>query len=154
MTALISIDARRALPYDASVIAELHANNFRRGWSADAVQKLLQVDGNVSFIVLIDAHAVGFLLARVTCDEAEIISLAIDRAFRRRGFGSHLLATLEVELSASPCKRIFLEVDETNIDAVKLYYRHGFVKVGLRRAYYTSMRGQCTNALVLMRDIS
>ena len=153
MTALEPVDTRRALPGDALVIAELHASNFRQGWSEEAVRKILQADGNVSFVALMDARTVGFLLARAVCDEAEIISLAVDSAFRRRGCGSHLLAALEVELLSGYCNRIFLEVDETNVDAVKLYGRHGFVKVGLRHAYYTSTRGQCTNALVLTKNM-
>jgi ribosomal-protein-alanine N-acetyltransferase len=48
---------------------------------------------------------------------------------------------------------VFLEVDEGNIPARKLYARAGFRDVGRREAYYSNQRGRNAAALVLRRDL-
>jgi ribosomal-protein-alanine N-acetyltransferase len=73
---------------------------------------------------------VGFLLWRaVATDEAEILNLAVQPAFRRRGIALELLKGLSLP-------RIFLEVRESNHAARALYLRAGFEECGLRRKYY------------------
>ncbi len=143
----------KAKSSDAHAIATLHRGSFCKGWREADVQGLLKSAGSLAFIIRIDAQLAGFLLARSLCGEAEIISLAVDRLHRRRGLASRLLAALETGLVRDRCTRIFLEVDETNVDAIQLYYRYGFEKAGLRKNYYASQRGQRTNALVLMKNI-
>ncbi len=72
----------------------------------------------------------GFLIWRVTApDEAEILNLAVDPAFRRRGAAQALIAAL-----TSP--EIFLEVRESNRAARALYTKAGFREAGLRFGYY------------------
>jgi ribosomal-protein-alanine N-acetyltransferase len=49
--------------------------------------------------------------------------------------------------------RVFLEVDEGNLPARKLYARAGFRDVGRREAYYQDQKGRSAAALVLRRDL-
>ena len=48
---------------------------------------------------------------------------------------------------------VFLEVDEDNVPARKLYRRAGFREVGRRAGYYQDPTGRSTAALVLRRDL-
>jgi ribosomal-protein-alanine N-acetyltransferase len=50
-------------------------------------------------------------------------------------------------------RRVFLEVDEGNIPARKLYARAGFRDVGRRETYYQDQRARSAAALVLRRDL-
>jgi ribosomal-protein-alanine N-acetyltransferase len=85
------------------------------------------------FVALIGASHAGFCSWRQSApDEAEILNLAVDPLWRRRGVGSALLeAVLE-------CARgtVFLEVAEPNSPAIALYRKQGWVDVGLRSGYY------------------
>jgi ribosomal-protein-alanine acetyltransferase len=73
---------------------------------------------------------VGFLLWQaVASDEAEILNLAVQPAFRRQGIALELLKGLSMP-------RIFLEVRESNHAARALYLRAGFEECGLRKKYY------------------
>src|SRR5579863_4063723 len=67
-----------------------------------------------------------------TPDEAEILNIAVDPAFRRRGVASALLSTVCGE-ALGP---IFLEVAEPNAPAIALYRKHGWEYAGLRPGYY------------------
>jgi ribosomal-protein-alanine N-acetyltransferase len=50
-------------------------------------------------------------------------------------------------------RAIFLEVDEDNIPARRLYERAGFREVGRRKGYYQHESGNSATALVLRRDL-
>ena len=48
---------------------------------------------------------------------------------------------------------MFLEVDEDNAPARRLYARAGFREVGRRPGYYQQDKGAAATALVLRRDL-
>jgi len=59
---------------------------------------------------------------------------------RRQGTGETLLiAIIELAIELGACL-ITLEVRASNTEAQKLYAKYGFVRVGLRRGYYTDNR--------------
>ncbi|MEO0809235.1 MAG: GNAT family N-acetyltransferase [Pseudomonadota bacterium] len=145
-------ELRLIVPDDARAIAALHADSFHRGWSVDEVQGLLKGAGSIGVIAFVAAEAAGFLFARVIAPDAEIISLAVKHDFRRRGIGGSMLVALEGELIARCCDKIFLEVAETNYDALRLYERLDFNRVGKRPGYYQSPQGCRTTALLLRKN--
>jgi ribosomal protein S18 acetylase RimI-like enzyme len=65
-------------------------------------------------------------------DEAEILNIAVDPPFRRRGVASALLTELCKQARGS----IFLEVAEPNSPAIALYRKHGWEDAGMRPGYY------------------
>lgn len=65
-------------------------------------------------------------------DEAEILNLAVDPAWRRRGVGSALLQAVAQRARGT----IYLEVAELNAAAIALYRKLGWVEAGLRTGYY------------------
>jgi ribosomal-protein-alanine N-acetyltransferase len=56
-------------------------------------------------------------------------------------------------LAARGVQHVFLEVDEGNDPALKLYARAGFEKVGRRPGYYVRPEGNAA-ALLLRRDLT
>jgi ribosomal-protein-alanine N-acetyltransferase len=50
-------------------------------------------------------------------------------------------------------RAVFLEVDEHNAAAIRLYDRAGFHEISRRPNYYPGPRGQAVAALVLRRDL-
>jgi [ribosomal protein S18]-alanine N-acetyltransferase len=79
---------------------------------------------------------VGFASYRVIAPEAELLNLAVLRAFRRRGIGARLLQ--EVIRAARECgvSDFFLEVREGNRGALRLYENFGFQIASRRSDYY------------------
>ena len=51
-------------------------------------------------------------------------------------------------------RTIFLEVEENNPPARRLYERTGFAIVGRRERYYQQADGEQLNALLMRRDLS
>lgn len=90
----------------------------------------------------------GFLVARITGDEAEILNTAVDPRHRRKGIGSLLLRTAISEVQAHNVKSIYLEVRESNFAGIALYGHHGFAKTAQRHAYYS---GPTEDAVVMKK---
>ena len=138
-----------ASPRDAAAIAALHAASFRRGWGEDEVYRLLTDSAVVTHRAMIRRTLVGFIMSRLAADEAEILSIAIAPARRGRGLSGPLLDYHLRTLAGRAIRAVFLEVDEHNDPARRLYARAGFAEVGRRQDYY----GSGSAALVLRRDL-
>jgi ribosomal-protein-alanine N-acetyltransferase len=84
-------------------------------------------------VARVDATIAGFCCwRRIAPGEAELLNIAVDPAFRRRGVASALLEALGAQAQGT----VFLEVAEPNTAAITLYRRHGWEQVGLRPGYY------------------
>jgi [ribosomal protein S18]-alanine N-acetyltransferase len=134
---------------DAAAIATLHAASFQRGWGEDEFQQLLTDRAVVAHRTTIGRTMVGFILSRMAAGEAEILSVAVAPAWRGRGFARPLLDLHLRRLAGLGVDSVFLEVDENNAPARRLYWKAGFAEVGGRKAYYQ----QGASALVLRRDL-
>ena len=136
-------------PHDAAVIAQLHAASFGRGWDEDEVYRLLIDSAVVAHRAMTGRGLVGFVMSRKAADEAEILSIAIAPARRGRGLSRPLLDYHLRSLAGLGVRAIFLEVDEHNAAACRLYTGAGFREAGRRPGYYA---GGAT-ALVMRRDL-
>jgi [ribosomal protein S18]-alanine N-acetyltransferase len=138
-----------ASPRDATAIARLHAASFGRGWEEDEVHRLLLDGAVVAHCAMVRRTMVGFIMSRMAADEAEILSVAIAPTRRGRGFSRPLLDFHLRSLAGHGTRTVFLEVDERNTPACRLYDGASFQEVGRREGYY---EGGAT-ALVLRRDL-
>lgn len=136
-------------PRDAVAIAQLHAASFGRGWGEDEVCRLLIDSAVVAHRAMTGRALVGFVMSRMAADEAEILSIAIAPARRGRGLSRPLLDYHLRSLAGLSVRAVFLEVDEHNTPARRLYDGAGFREVGRREAYYAGGAA----ALVLRRDL-
>jgi ribosomal-protein-alanine N-acetyltransferase len=133
---------------DSAAIAALHGKSFQRGWSEDEVEALLAERNVITHRALAGKALAGFIMSRLAADEAEILSVAVDRAWQGRGLGRRLLMLHLGRLAGYGTQTVFLEVGEKNDPAAKLYLRAGFREVSRRPNYY----GNAT-ALILRRDL-
>ena len=139
-------------PGDAAAFAKLHAASFGRGWAEDELERLL-LDRNVlAHRASTGRNLNGFIISRLAADEAEILSVAVARSQRGRGLAGRLLDLHLRAIAGRGARAVFLEVDEDNAAARRLYARRHFREVGRREAYYSGQGGG-SRALVLRRDL-
>lgn len=137
----------------AAVLAGLHARCFAEAWSAEAFARLLSSPGCAALVARLDAAPAGFALYRVAADEAELLSLAVLPAARRRGLGRALLRAVQAQARARGAATLFLEVGAENRAAGALYRAAGFAVVGRRPGYYAAA-GPAGDALLLRRALT
>lgn len=139
---------RVAAPDAAPALAAIHAECFPPGeaWSAEAIAGLMAMPG----VAALHRPGEGFVLFRAAADEAEILTIAVRPAARRRGAGRALLAAAMAAAAEVGARRMVLEVAATNAPARALYEGAGFVMAGLRRRYYADG----TDALLLAAPLA
>ncbi|HXS05885.1 MAG TPA: GNAT family N-acetyltransferase [Rhizomicrobium sp.] len=116
---------------DVAALATLHATGFAAPWSESAIRDLFATPGVFAF-----AAPEGFILARAAGGEAEILTLAVAPADRRKGLGRALVRLAHAHAATLGAIGLFLEVGVRNDAAQALYRGLGFQAVGRRKAYY------------------
>jgi [ribosomal protein S18]-alanine N-acetyltransferase len=143
-----------ATPRDAAAIAALHGASFNRGWSEDEIDRLLIERNVLTHRAMRGSRLAGFIMSRLAAGEAEILSVAVSSAQRGRGLARQLLDLHMRRLAGLGARVVFLEVDEGNTAARRLYRRAGFQEAGRREGYYPGAAGNRSSALVLRRDLA
>lgn len=141
------------------VIAALYARSFDDPWPEPSVRELMAAFGTWGCVALRiddpgpggDPLPVGFLLARVIADEAEVLSIGVAPECRRAGVASRLLDVGMKRMASEGAAKVFLEVGTDNPAAMHLYRGLGFTEVGRRKNYYRRADGSFADALVLQK---
>lgn len=143
-----------ATPRDGARLAQLHGASFHRGWGEDEFEMMLAERNTLVHRLRQGRSIIGFAVSRMAADEAEILSIAIDGSQRGRGLSRDLLLIHLGHLAGRGVRKIFLEVEENNLPARRLYEWAGFAIVGRRERYYRQADGEHLNALLMRRDLS
>lgn len=133
----------KLVPMDRShipQIAQLERQCFSAPWSEEALVQALYQD-NASFIVAegADGTVLGYAGLQAVLDEGYIDNVAVRPEYRRQGVAGALLGAFE-RFAQAHLAFLTLEVRASNAPAIALYERHGFVRAGLRKNYYTAPR--------------
>src|SRR5262249_36878125 len=127
--------------------------SFHRGWSDGEIESLLIDRSVVAHRAMAGRTMAGFILSRLAAGEAEILSVAVHSTRRGKGLARRLLDLHLRRLAGLGTRAVFLEVEDGNVPAQRLYARAGFRQVGRREAYYHDAAGKSTAALILRRDL-
>ena len=139
---------------DAPRLAQLHGASFHRGWGEGEFETMLTERNTLVHRLRLGRKIIGFAVSRMAADEAEILSIAVAASHRGRGLSRDLLLTHLGHLAGHGVRVVFLEVEENNQPARKLYARAGFGIAGRRERYYREANGVQLNALLMRRDLS
>ena len=139
---------------DAPKLAQLHGASFHRGWGEGEFEAMLTERNTLVHRLRIGRKIIGFAVSRMAADEAEILSIAVAASHRGRGLSNKLLLTHLGHLAGRGVRTVFLEVEENNQPARRLYQRAGFAIAGRRERYYREANGQQLNAVLMRRDLS
>ena len=123
---------------DAEFIAYAESVCFENPWTAENVN--VQLDSEYSVCAVerdTDGEGIGYALGRVSFDEAELYRIAVLPDKRRAHSGSRLLERFVSLCAERGAEKIFLEVRSANVPARRLYEKHGFSEISVRRGYYS-----------------
>ena len=133
-----------------AVMDDAFGNRFGEAWTRSQLAGILPM-GGVSLMLALEPgseEAVGFSLFRSIADEAELLLLAVNQAYHRRGVGRRLLDDFLERARNNGIARVHLEVRDGN-PAVAMYRAAGFSPVGRRRNYYHAPDGKRFDAITL-----
>lgn len=137
-----------------AAMAKIHGQSFAKAWSASTFRDMFEDGVQYSGILVHDAEqALGFIIISKIIDEAEIITICILPEKRGKAFGAKLLQHQIEQLKQQEVKKLFLEVNENNSSAIRLYKKLGFLPTATRKNYYRLADGSCADALIFALDM-
>lgn len=91
----------------------------------------------------------GFITYSVNIDTADLQDLYVAEDCRKKGVGIALVSAFINDAAKMGVKKLFLEVRESNLSAIKLYEKAGFIFLSERKKYY----GDGENARVFIKEL-
>ena len=145
-----TIAVTTVLASDLTELAAVHAAAFgAHAWPMSMLAESLAQPYVYGLQLRSGDGVVGFALIQRVADDDEILTYAVVPGLQRRGYGRQLLQEIYDAAKAAKRQRIFLEVAEDNIPAIRLYAGFGFHVIGKRPGYYPRLTGAV--AAILMR---
>lgn len=132
-----------------SQVAALEWVCFSDPWSESSVAGELANPLSLWLVAMEDGQLAGYVGSQSVMGESDMMNLAVDPAFRRRGVGQSLVRALIEALGKHGNHSLSLEVRASNAPALALYQNLGFSQVGRRPNYY---RNPKEDALILRKE--
>ena len=123
---------------DFDEIKDILISDFDDFWSPEVLKSEITGENKRYIVAKLENKIIGFCGIMINFDEIEIMNIVVKKSYRGKGIGKALLNEIIKKSQDVNCKNIFLEVNEKNIPAIKMYESAGFKQVGRRRRYYNS----------------
>lgn len=101
-------------------------------WNISILQACFS-DAYCHYIFLNDKKIIGYLCIKKNVDFSELLQICVDPAYRRQKIATHLLLKAIADTKGS----LQLEVRKSNDKAIAFYEKMDFVKVAVRKKYYS-----------------
>lgn len=83
-----------------------------------------------------DGKIIGYIGISYVLDSADIISIVVHKDYTKNGIATLLLQEIFKFAKDNNIQKLMLEVRNSNIPAQKLYEKHGFKQITIRKNYY------------------
>ncbi len=130
-------------------VAALEQQCFSDPWSENSVRGELDNPLSLWLVAQDGERLVGYAGSQTVLDEADVMNVAVDPAYRRQGIALRLLTGLQAALAAQGVHSLTLEVRASNAPAIALYERLGYFQAGRRPHYYFKPK---EDALILRKE--
>lgn len=132
---------RKFVPKDLKRVYEIENMSFDQLYGINMFQQLY--DMGIGFLVAeIDDYVIGYVMFWIKYEnQGHIISIAVDKNYRRMGAGTELLVKAISILSLLNIDAVYLEVRQENTAAVRFYERFNFIKDRVVPGYYENGEG-------------
>ena len=142
---------RKFNPKDLKRVYEIESMSFNQSYGINMFQQLYEM--GVGFLVAEeDGYVIGYVIFWIKYEnQGHIISIAVDKNYRRLKAGTHLLVKAISILSLLNLDTIYLEVNENNAGAVEFYKTFNFKIDRVVPGYYEDGDGAILMYLPLKR---
>lgn len=133
---------------DLEKIEDILTTDFDDFWNKKVLEEELSSSSSKYIVAKNDNEIVGFAGIKIVLDEVDIMNIVTKKNYRRQGIGCLLLKNLITISKNLNIKSITLEVHENNSNAIDLYTKYNFQKIGVRKNYYKN-----ESAIIMKKDL-
>lgn len=121
---------------DLQKIEKVLYEEFDDFWSYNILSQELKKEDSLYITAKENDNILGFAGMWISPDDIQITNIVVRKNERKKGIGTLLLEKIINEAQKTDKTEIYLEVNENNIFAIKLYEKFKFKKIGERKKYY------------------
>lgn len=127
-----------------SLDKENFSNNFKEEFYLDYIKNQRVI------VAEKEKKVIGYIIFNQILDEAEIYKIVVLKDFRKKQVAFKIFDFLLNELKKSDVKKIFLEVRKSNIPAINLYKKCGFINIREIVDYYNNPK---ENGIMMLKEV-
>ena len=131
-----SISFNKLSSVELPSVLSIEEKNSDYPWTQVQFTTSIENSKNLCYCLSLNSKTIGYLIAMLASDTADILNIGIDPDFKRQGHGTALLNHLIEELKKRHISEILLEVRAGNKPAIQFYKKQGFEKISVRKNYY------------------
>ncbi|MBE6985237.1 MAG: ribosomal-protein-alanine N-acetyltransferase [Ruminococcaceae bacterium] len=132
-------------------IAKMEKLCFSDPWSERSIASELENELSFWLVYEQDGRVLGYVGSQSVPPESDVMNLAVLPECRKQGIAQALLCELMHNLRKKEIDSLTLEVRASNLPAISLYEKLGFISVGRRPKYYVNPK---EDALIMRRELT
>ncbi len=121
---------------------------FSHPWSKQSLEEELNNETSLFLVAKEENEVIGYIGMSIVIDEGYIFNVAVREKYRNKGVATALINELVTYGKKNNFSFITLEVRESNLPAISLYSKFGFIKAGERKDYYSNPK---ENAILMTK---
>ncbi len=154
---------KQTVESDIPIILNIQTECYLSSWTTEEYREEIQRKDSLLLSAKKGNKMVGYIMARLLCKaklspnepdvyaELDILNFGVFKKYQRLGIGGLLFENLLDRTAGMSLESIWLEVRESNLDAISFYRKKGFLEVQVRKNFY---RQPSENAVVMKLDLS
>lgn len=116
---------------------QAYTHPWSRGNFSDSIRSGYQAQ-----VLVGENHLIGYFVAMKGVDEVHLLNITVAPAYQRQGWSRVMLDALATWSRGQGAQWLWLEVRVSNTRAYSVYLAHGYLRVGVRKAYYPAFEGR------------
>lgn len=121
---------------DIEAVSIMEAKSFSMPWSAKDFEQLIEDEKSIYMVAELEGRVVGCCGVTNVSGEGNINNVVVDEAYRSKGIAYTMMQELICVGRNNGILEFTLEVRVSNMPAIKLYEKLGFVSEGIRPRFY------------------
>lgn len=135
---------------DTLQVYNIEKTIFSLPWSQKSFMEACQKPENIYLVALIEGQVVGYCGMWTVMEEGNITNMAVACQHRKKGIAFLLMKEMERIAAPKGITAFFLEVRESNVNAIKLYEKMEYKSIGIRKNFYEK---PVENAIIMSKII-
>ena len=139
MDTLLPPHVRPMTEDDLDAVMAIEVASYVHSWKPEHFSAEIAGTCSWPFVAVAGGRVIGYVCVMSLFVEAQILNVAVQVSHRGRGIARLLLELAFRVALEKGAEKMALEVRASNVTAISLYQKLGFVRVGIRTGYYESV---------------
>lgn len=119
-------------------VSAIEMQLFSRPWTEENFRESIKMENTIFVVAKMSNtdEVVGYCGLYQSFEDGDITNVAVKKSSQRQGVAKKMLVSLLRLAKERGIDNVMLEVRQSNVPAISLYEKIGFVNIGVRKGFY------------------